>query len=174
VGVDPTPGQLRIAREFQMEFDLRFPLVRAAGERVPMSNGSFDLVISEYGAAIWADPYLWVPEAARLLRPGGELSFLGNSTLLMLCEPDDDNEPVTDRLIRPQFGMHRFDWPEGTVEFHLSHSDWVRLLRSNGFEILDLIELGLPAGVEHDGSYIDPDWARQWPVEEAWRARKRG
>ena len=39
---------------------------------------SFDLAISEYGAAIWADPYKWIPEAARLLRPGGQLIFLGN------------------------------------------------------------------------------------------------
>ncbi len=81
IGVDPTPGQLRIARECQVEFELPFPLVRAVGEQVPLRGGVFDLVISEYGAAIWADPYRWIPEAARLLRLGGELVFLGNSTL---------------------------------------------------------------------------------------------
>ena len=37
----------------------------------------FDLVISEYGASLWADPYAWVPECARVLRPGGRLVFLG-------------------------------------------------------------------------------------------------
>jgi SAM-dependent methyltransferase len=84
VGVDPTPGQLRIARQLQREHSLVFPLVRAAGEQVPLRSGTFDLAISEYGAAIWADPYLWIPEAARLLRSGGELVFLGNSTLSML------------------------------------------------------------------------------------------
>src|ERR687898_3057568 len=78
VGIDPTPGQLRIARQLQDEFKLWFPLVRAAGEQVPLRDGAFDFVISEYGAAIWADPYRWIPEAARLLRPGGELVFLGN------------------------------------------------------------------------------------------------
>ena len=30
-----------------------------------------DLAISEYGAAIWCDPYVWIPEAARLLRRSG-------------------------------------------------------------------------------------------------------
>ena len=57
----PAPGQLRIARQCQDEFGLWFPLVRAAGEQVPLRDASFDLVISEYGAAIWADPYLGFP-----------------------------------------------------------------------------------------------------------------
>ena len=90
VGIDPTAGQLCIARRIQDEFGLWFPLVRAPVSRFRCEMGSFDLVISEYGAAIWADPYQWIPEAGRLLRAGGELLFLGNSTLLMLCAPDDD------------------------------------------------------------------------------------
>ena len=90
VGLDPTPGQLANAFRLQREFDLAFPLVRAAAEDVPFRDESFDLIVSEYGAAIWSDPYRWVPEASRLLRPGGELVFLGNSTLLMLCVPDVD------------------------------------------------------------------------------------
>src|SRR3974390_1047983 len=139
IGVDPAAGQLAIAMEFQEEFGLRFPLVRAAGEEVPLATSCFDIVISEYGAAIWADPFRWIPEAARLLRPGGELVFLGTSTLLMLCVPDEDGPPATNQLRRPQFGMHRFDWPDDpTIEFHLGHGDWIRLLRDNGFEVLDL------------------------------------
>src|SRR4029077_6510066 len=102
VGVDPTASQLRIARRMQSEYDITFPLVLAAGEQVPLRDGSFDLVISEYGAAIWADPYRWIVEAARLLRPGGELVFLCNSLLLMLCVPDVDEVPASDRLLRPQ------------------------------------------------------------------------
>ncbi len=35
--------------------------------------------VSEYGASIGCDPYTWIPEAARLLRPGGQLIFLVNS-----------------------------------------------------------------------------------------------
>ena len=129
IAVDPTPTQLEIARSQQAATGLSFPLVRAAGEQVPLRTGAFDFVISEYGAAIWADPYLWIPEAARLLRPGGELVFLGNSSLLMLCAPDEDDVPASERLLRDHFGMHRFDWPgDPTVEFHLGHGDWIRLL----------------------------------------------
>jgi SAM-dependent methyltransferase len=135
--------------------------------------GAFDLVISEYGAAIWADPYRWIPEAARLLRPGGELIFLGNSTLLMLCAPDDENVPATDRLLRPQFGMHRFDWDAKTIEFHLGHGDWIRLLRANHFEIEDLIEIRPSARATTEYGFVDLEWAMRWPCEEVWRARRK-
>jgi SAM-dependent methyltransferase len=174
VGVDPTPGQLCIARECQDEFELWFPLIEAAGEQVPLREGAFGLVISEYGAAIWADPYRWIPEAARLLRPGGELIFLGNSTLLMLCMPDGDGVPATDRLRRAQFGMHRMEWPDDpTVEFHLSHGDWIRLLRESGFDIADLIELRPSEHAQSSYPCVTADWARKWPCEEVWRARRR-
>jgi SAM-dependent methyltransferase len=172
VGIDPTAGQLRIARQFQDEAALWFPLVRAAGEQVPLRSGTFDLVISEYGAAIWADPYAWIPEAARLLRPGGELVFLGNSTLLMLCVPDQDGLPAENRLVRDHFGMHRFTWPDDEeVEFHLGHGDWIRLLRANRFEIEDLIELRPPPGTGSGYPFVTVEWARRWPCEEVWRAR---
>jgi SAM-dependent methyltransferase len=174
VGIDPTPAQLGIARQFQEEFRVWFPLVRAAAEQVPLRDGAFDLVISEYGAAIWADPYRWIPEAARLLRPGGELVFLGNSTLLMLCVPAEGDFPSTDRLLRSQFGMHRFEWPDdSSVEFHLGHGDWVRLLRANGLEVEDLIELRPASDAHSDYPFVTAEWARRWPCEEVWRARRR-
>jgi SAM-dependent methyltransferase len=173
VGVDPTPAQLETARALQREHDLAFDLVEAGGESVPLPDASFDLALSEYGASIWSDPHSWIPEAARLLRPGGRLVFLRNSTLAVLCMPDEG--PTGTTLARPQFGMHRFVWPDGGVEFHLGHGDWVRVLRANGFEIEDLVELQAPAGAEDHPYYdfVTADWARQWPAEEIWVARKR-
>ncbi|HEX2384754.1 MAG TPA: class I SAM-dependent methyltransferase [Acidimicrobiales bacterium] len=174
IGIDPTASQLRIARQMQREHALAFPLVLAAGEQVPLRDESFDLVISEYGAAIWADPYRWIVEAARLLRPGGELIFLCNGLLLMLCVPDVDDVPATERLLRPQFGMHRVEWPDDPeVEFHLGHGDWIRLLRANGFDVEDLIELRPSADAETSYPFVTAEWARKWPCEEVWRARKR-
>jgi SAM-dependent methyltransferase len=173
VGVDPTPAQLARARRFQAEFRLDFPLVEAPAEEVPLPGGSFDLAFSEYGASIWADPYAWIPEAARLLRPGGSLLFLRNSTLAILCSPDGD-EPAQECLQRPQFGMHRFDGWDG-VEFHLAHGDWIRLLRGSGFEVEDLVELEAPEDAQthpHYG-YVKAEWGRRWPAEEIWLARKR-
>jgi SAM-dependent methyltransferase len=174
VGIDPTAGQLATARALQTELGPRFPLVRAAGEAVPLRDGSFDLAISEYGAAIWADPYRWIPEAARLLRPGGELVFLGNAYLMMLCVHDEDGIPADPMLRRPHFGMHRFEWPDDpSVEFHLPHGEWIRLFRANGFVVEDLIELQAPADATTSYPFVTAAWANQWPSEEIWRVRKR-
>jgi SAM-dependent methyltransferase len=173
VGVDPTPAQLATAREMQAEFDLEFPLIEAVGENVPLPDASFDLALSEYGAAIWADPYLWIPEAARLLRPDGRLVFLCNSTIAMLCQ---SLEGETKELQRPQRGMHRIDWPDThEVEFHMGHGDWIDLLRANRLEVERLVELFAPDGAETHAyyDYVTPEWAQQWPAEELWVARKR-
>src|SRR5262249_1997983 len=75
VALDLSSEQLATARALQREFGLVFPLVQASAEAVPVAGERFDLVISEYGECLWADPYRWVPEAARLLRPGGHLAF---------------------------------------------------------------------------------------------------
>ncbi len=173
VGVDPTPAQLATARRMQAETGIEFPLVEAPGESVPLPDASFDLALSEYGASLWADPELWVAEAARLLRPGGRLVFLTNSVLAYLCAPDVG--PVTEQLQRPQFGMRRIQWPgEAGIEFHLPHGEWIRLLRRNGFDVEALHELRPREDAVDPGyyDYVTADWARKWPAEEIWVARK--
>jgi SAM-dependent methyltransferase len=175
VGLDNSEQQLATARQLQQEFGLEFPLIHASAEEVPLPDASFDVVWSEYGACLWADPFLWVPEAARLLRPGGLLEFMTNGTLLMLCMPEDE-APAEERLLRDYFGMHRFEWPDidQSVEFHLGYGDWIRLLREQGFEVEELREIRAPANADPNRfDYVRPEWARRWPAEEVWQARKR-
>ncbi|HKV86955.1 MAG TPA: class I SAM-dependent methyltransferase [Candidatus Dormibacteraeota bacterium] len=178
VGVDVTPAQLATAREMDSEFGLGLEFIEANAEKVPLPDASFDLAVSEYGASIWCDPYLWIPEAARLLRAGGELLFLRGSTLQSLCAPEQGQ--VAEQLVRPQKGMHRFDWPpEGedlpSTEFHISGSEMFRLLRETGFDVVDFRELFAPDdAIDHPYySFVPAAWARRWPAEEIWRARKR-
>jgi SAM-dependent methyltransferase len=175
VGLDLSTNQLASASRFQREFNLRFPLVQANAEEVPLRSESFDLIVSEYGASIWCDPYRWVPEATRLLRPGGELIFLVNGTLLMLSIPDVEADgPATDKLLRPYFGMHRFEWPDDpSIEFHLGYGEWIHLLRKQGLEVTDLIEVRPPADATTRYPFVTLDWARKWPCEEIWKAVKR-
>ncbi len=152
VGIDNSSAQLATAVGFQREFGLDFPLVHGDAERLPFPDRSFDFAISEYGASIWCDPYRWIPDAARVLRPGGRLVFLGNSVLQMLCVFEDDELPAGDRLQRPQFGMHRFEWPDDPgIEFHIS-----------------------PDAAETRFPFVELAWARQWPAEEAWVVRRTG
>ena len=174
VGVDPTPAQLETARRMQVEFGLEFPLIEAFAEDVPLADASCDLVHSEYGASIWADPRRWIPEAARLLRPRGRLVLLRNSTLSMLCAPDVGQ--IDERLRRSQFGMYRLDWPdnEGAIEYHLPPGELIDLLRTSGFQLDRLVELQAPADAETHAyyDYVTAEWARKWPAEEIWVASK--
>jgi SAM-dependent methyltransferase len=175
VGIDGSEAQLVTARALQEEHGLHFPLLLGNAEQVPFPDASFDLAISEYGAAIWCDPYRWIPEAARLLRRGGQLIFLGNGTLLMLTIPDTVDEGAADRTLRRDyFGMHRFEWPDdNSVEFHLGYGEWIRLLRGSGFEVEDLVELRPAADATTRYGHVTTEWARRWPAEEVWVARRR-
>jgi SAM-dependent methyltransferase len=174
VGIDISENQLATARSLQDEHDLHFPLIQGNAEAVPLAGASFDLAISEYGAAIWCDPHRWIPEAARLLRPGGRLIFLGNAALVVLAMTDSDADgPATAELRRDYFGMHRFEWDDDeSVEFHLNHGDWIRLLRGSGFDVENLIELRPAAGATTRYPWVTLDWARRWPSEEVWVARR--
>jgi SAM-dependent methyltransferase len=175
VGVDVTPAQLATARRCQEEFDLGFPLVEASAEDVPLPSESFDLAVSEYGASIWCDPHRWLPEAQRLLRPGGRLWFLRNSPLSILCMPDEG--PPVEALQRPQRGLGRLEWPgEVGVEWQLPHGELFRLLTRTGFDVVDLVEVYAPDDAEAHSYYdaFSVEWSRRWPAEEIWVARKRG
>jgi hypothetical protein len=74
--------------------------------------------------------------------------------------------------------MGRFEWTDDDpgIEFHLGHGDLIRLLRRTGFEILDLVELFAPPDAADHGyyDYVPAEWAKRWPPEEVWRARKVG
>jgi SAM-dependent methyltransferase len=173
VGIDNSEAQLATGREFQTEFGIEYPLLHGNAEEVPFPDASFDLAISEYGASIWCDPYRWIPEASRLLHPGGRLIFLVNSVFAILCGPDDENEPVGDRLLRPYFGMHRVEWPDDdAVEFHLPHGELIALLRENDLEVEELTEVRPPDGSTSRYPWATLEWSQRWPCEEVWKARK--
>jgi SAM-dependent methyltransferase len=174
IGIDSSAAQLATARQLQREFGLEFPLLHGNAESVPLPAASFDLAISEYGACLWCDPQRWVPEAARLLRPGGELRFLTNGAILTLCEVDAPGAAARTELLRPYFGMHRFEWSgeNGAVEFHLGHGDWIRLLGAHGFRVEDLIEVQAPPGAVTRYDHVTSEWANRWPSEEIWVAHK--
>ncbi|HEX2287711.1 MAG TPA: class I SAM-dependent methyltransferase [Gaiellaceae bacterium] len=176
VGLDITPAQLETARRMIAETGIEFPLIEASAESVPLPDESFDLALSEYGASIWCDPRRWIPEAHRLLRPGGELVFLCNSPLSIVCMPDEGK--IEERLVRSQFELRRMQWSgedEG-VTYHVGHGEMLALLHETGFEVVGLRELRAPeSAIDHEYyEYVPAEWARRWPAEEIWKARKRG
>src|SRR6266704_3637331 len=76
VGLDISSRQLQHARHHMQEAGVDFPLVEASAEDVPLPDASFDIVFCDWGAMTFCDPVRTVPEAARLLRPGGLVSWL--------------------------------------------------------------------------------------------------
>lgn len=170
-GIDPTPAQLANARLFQQEFGIEFPLFEGFAEKTPFEDASFDVAFSEYGASIWADPYAWIQEAARILKPGGLFVFLRNHPLSIMCT--GSTGPVSERLVRPWFGLNRVEFTaEEPEEFHLPTGPMFRLLRDSGFVVQDIIEIQAPEGAASSYEYVTAEWARQWPSEEIWVAKK--
>lgn len=171
VGVDVSTRQLAAARAMQAEHGLDFPLLQGNAEQVPYPDDSFDLAVSEHGASAWCDPARWIPEAARLLRPGGRLVFLRNSTLVNLCQPTSGGPAVTTLQVQ-QRGMYRFSGDDEVSSFEPPASTIVRILCDAGFIVEDLLDVYAPddAGT-NDYGYVTGDWARRWPAEEIWKAR---
>ena len=176
VGIDPTPNQLETARRLEKEHQLGVEFVEGFGETLPFPDSSFDFAISEYGASLWADPYEWIPEAARVLKPGSQLVFMTNHAFTICCVPDEENEnvPISEQLQRPYLGLFKTQWksPPHEIEFHLPHGDWIKLLRDNGFVIERLLELGASPESKSRYGWANVEWASKWPTEEVWCVRK--
>ncbi len=177
--IDNSEAQLATARRLAAEHGIDdIEWVHGNAEAVAQPDGSFDLAVSEYGAAIWCDPFVWIAEAHRLLRPGGSLVFLGNHPLAIVCSSPAGDGPVTEHLERPYFGLRVLDWTEaeidpGGIEFNLPISEWLRLFRDVGFDVVDYIEIQAPDEATGQEYQTPAAWARRWPAEQVWKLEKR-
>lgn len=172
VGLDLSERQLAHSRRLQEETGLTFPLVQANAEEVPFRDASFDIIFADHGAFSFADPTRAIPEAARLLRPGGLLAFSHLSPLYEITiEPGGDR--AGRRLVRDYFELRMFADADGLVSANLPYGEWIRLFRSCGLVVEDLIETRPPVREGLTGrEKADHEWARRWPSECIWRLRK--
>jgi ubiquinone/menaquinone biosynthesis C-methylase UbiE len=171
VGLDLSPRQLAHARHLMTEAGMDFPLVEASAEAVPLADAGFDIVFCDWGAMSFCDPYRTVPEAARLLRPGGLLAFATGTPLAAVCD-DAVEERIHRQLVHDYFGMREFAWGEQVV-FQLPYGEWICLFRRNGLLVEDLLETQPVEGM--GSTYLNEEqtaWARRWPMENIWRVRK--
>jgi SAM-dependent methyltransferase len=174
VGLDNSARQLEHARMLMADAGVDFPLIHASGEDVPLPDDRFDVVFCDHGAFTFADPYRTVPEAARLLRSDGLLAFSHLSAIALICQnPNDD--VVEPQLHHDYFGLHKLDDEGEVVSYQLAYGEWIRLFRANGFVVEDLIEpRPAPNASSTYWSDAERDWARRWPSESIWKARKTG
>ena len=173
-GLDLSERQLEHARRAVEAAAVDVSLLHASAEAIPLPAASFDIVFCDHGAIGFTDPERAIPEAARVLAPGGLLAFSMYTPLAEACWPATSEEPVA-RLENRYFGMRRVDVGDSAhVEFQLTYGDWVRLFVRAGLVIEDLVELR-PAA-DATSTYRSAgarDWARRWPLEHVWRLRRR-
>jgi SAM-dependent methyltransferase len=174
VGLDNSGRQLEHARALMQGAGVDFPLVHASAGEAPFDDTSFDVVFCDHGAMTFADPYVTVPEVARLLRPGGLFAFSHTTALSIICY-DAEADTTVPELRRDLLGLHRIEWPDESepVEFNLPHGKWIELFRGHRLVIEDLVEVQPPEGVESTyRSAEETEWARRWPMEQIWKLRK--
>jgi SAM-dependent methyltransferase len=176
-GMDLSINQLRHGLVNFEETGVRFPVVQGNGERLPFADEAFDLAFCDHGVMGFADPYLTVPEVARVLRPGGTFVFNGTTPWIWVAWGQQQEDlPATREMRGDYFGLRSAAWedPEWrTTEFQLAYGDWIRLFRANGLVVEDLIELRPPedATTTYD-DYAPVEWARAFPAEHIWKVRK--
>lgn len=95
----------------------------------------------------------------------------------MICTPPS-GAPVEATLHRSYFELHRLDWTRvevdpGGIELNMPVSSRLHLFRATGFEMLDYIEVQVPAG-SADRFSTPGEWASRWPAEQVWKLRKIG
>jgi ubiquinone/menaquinone biosynthesis C-methylase UbiE len=172
VGLDNSERQLEHARRAVADAGVDVRLVHGSAESLPFADAAFDLVLADHGANRFADPSLWVPEAARVLRPGGTLAFSGGTPFEVLCF-DEPSDTWDTSLHRDYFGLHRAEWGEDAIEFQLPYGEWIRLFRACGLAVEALVEVRPPEGAV--STYRDERetaWARRFPLEQIWKVRK--
>jgi hypothetical protein len=80
---------------------------------------------------------------------------------------------VTARLRSDYFGLGVVEEGDGAVSYQLGYGDRVRTLRGAGLIVDDLIEPRPERGQRSGYVTFEPaDWARRWPAEMLWVARK--
>ena len=137
VSADPVAGLLHRARSRAPRWFSKHRYVAAEAERLPLSSGSVDLVVSNL-AMPWFDPAsAALAECLRTLRPGGLLllSTLGPDTLKEFADawPDRDDP----RRMHPFADMHVL----GDAMVHAGFADVVMDVQRARFQVSDFWRL---------------------------------
>lgn len=131
VAVEPDPGMLRRARRRAVAVSVPVAFVRAVGEALPFSAGSFDTAVVTLVLCTVEDLNATVAELYRVLIPGGRLLLMEH-----VRADDDALAGLQDLVEQP------WSWCNGGCRPNRST---LEALQTAGFVIQDLERYGFPA-----------------------------
>ncbi len=112
----------------------------SAGEALPFSAGSFEVVTNIGSLEHFIDPGKGAAEMARVLHPGGRAYILVPNTFSLLTN------------VWEAFRHGRTSVDDQPIQRYGSRADWVRLLEINGLQVTETIKY------ERPWPYHPPDW----------------
>ena len=106
-------------------------LVHGDAECLPFQDESFDVVFCDHGATVFAPPGGTIPEASRVLKPGGLFAFCISSPIRDICW-DARVDKISAELRADYFDLHAIE-DSDPVCYQLPYGAWIRLFRQNEF-----------------------------------------
>ena len=182
VGIDNSERQLATARRLAAEHGVDLTLIHGNAETVPYPDGSFDFAISEYGAAIWCDPYVWIPgglsPAAGRRHAGLPRHVDAGHAVLPGRRIAADHHPSRARLLhdppprlaqrRRRAGRHRVQPAAVGLVPAVPRRPGSRSSSSSRSRLPSRP----PEAAAEVNFFVTAEWAHRYPSEQAWVLRK--
>ena len=175
VGIDQSPEQLATARAMQAEHGLEFPLIEGDAEAVPLPDASFDFALSEYGASLWCEPDALDRRGRAAAAPGRaarvphQLAAAGPVLGAGLA----GRRPTASR--GRSSGSAASSGTTRTATRSSSTSPTARCCAccaSTASRSRRCTSCRRRRTRPSRYEFVTPEWARQWPCEEIWVARR--
>jgi SAM-dependent methyltransferase len=130
VGVDISADQLRVAADRARQLDAR--IERADAAQLPFGDGSFDAAVSILTHTDFDDPRAVFREAARVVRRGGHLAYVGVHPCYVgpMTERPSDAPPVLKPGYRRSGWWHMPDGPSVRNRAGVHHQTLADLLNA--------------------------------------------
>lgn len=172
-GLDNSQRQLDYAREAVSSAGVDIQLIHAPAEAPPFSDATFDIVFCDHGAFSFTAPEETIPQAARILRPGGILAFSVTHPLREVCW-DWKEDRLSRSLQQSYFDLRTINDPEdGAVSHTRPIATYLTILLETGFALEKVLEPRPPLGSTSSYDFAPLEWARNFPAELIFRARRR-